>query len=131
MNENLKQHFLGIYQMIISDAEVHPKELELLYKIGKEKGVSEQEIHTTLVTPNSLLSLESLSDDEKIEYLYDLARMAWADGRLDDNERVSITQSCKRLGFQEQHVADIVDFLLEQAKSNISFTDVLKTINEL
>jgi DnaJ-domain-containing protein 1 len=56
MNEKLKQHFLGLYQMILADTEVHPKELELLYQIGKEKGISEQDIQNAIFSPNTLLS---------------------------------------------------------------------------
>ncbi|NDP27162.1 MAG: hypothetical protein GZ087_07025 [Flavobacterium sp.] len=82
MNENEKKMFLGLYQMLLADAEVHPNELEQLYLIGKEKGgINENEIQEAIFSPNTLVSLESLNDDERIEYLYNLARIAWADGR--------------------------------------------------
>ena len=68
MNENFKKLFLELYQMILSDSEVHPQELELLYLLGKDKGISEQEIQAAVFSPNNLFSSESLSDDEKINY---------------------------------------------------------------
>ncbi|MDR3285828.1 MAG: hypothetical protein LBT27_00105 [Prevotellaceae bacterium] len=132
MNEKLKQHFLGLYQMILSDTEVHPKELELLYLIGKEKGVSEQEIQNAIFSPTNLFSFESLSnDDEKIGYLFDLARMAWADGVLDPVERECMINAGKRLGFSEERTADITNFLLEQAENGRSVRDVFETIKTL
>ncbi|MDR0421373.1 MAG: TerB family tellurite resistance protein [Prevotellaceae bacterium] len=132
MDEKIKQHFLGLYQMIISDTEVHPKELELLYQIGREKGVSEQEIQNAILSPNSLfLSADLLNNDEKIEYLFDLARMAWADGVLDDSEKVSLNNACKRLGFSSEYSEEISTFLLEQAKDNKNIKDVLEIIKNL
>jgi uncharacterized tellurite resistance protein B-like protein len=132
MDERLKQHFLGLYQMILADTEVHPKELELLYRIGKEKGVTEQDIQSAIFSPNNLLTSENLlSDDEKIEYLFDLARMAWADDVLDDTEIVSMKSACIRLGFSEEYSADITNFLLEQAKSGKDIAAVLEIIKNL
>jgi hypothetical protein len=72
-----------------------------------------------------------LNDNEKIEHLYDLARMAWADGVLDDTEIESMRAACKRLGFAEEHVVAISEFLLEQACENKNIGDVLKTIENL
>ena len=70
MNENDKKMFLGLYQMLLVDEEVHPNELEILYRIGKEKGgISEAEIQQALFSPNKLLSLESLNDEDRIQYL--------------------------------------------------------------
>ena len=129
MNENDKKMFLGLYQMVLADAEVHPKELELLYQIGKEKcGMSEEDIHRAIFSPNTFISLESLSDEERIEYLYDLARIAWADGKIDDNEKESLQKTCKRFGFAEENAVEISEFLLEQAKENKTFWEELQII---
>jgi len=129
MNENEKKMFLGLYQMLLADAEVHPNELEQLYLIGKEKGgVSENEIQHAIFSPNTLVSLESLNDDDRIEYLYNLARIAWADGRIDEKELEIIRDASKRLGFTEENAVEITEFLLEQAKEKKAFEQVLQTI---
>ena len=129
MKENDKKMFLGLYQMLLADAEVHPKELELLYQIGKEKGgISEEEIQLAVFSPNKFVSLDSLSDDERIEYLYNLSRMAWADGIIDDKEKEILQEASKRLGFAAENAVEISEFLLEQAKVNNSFEEVLQRI---
>lgn len=121
--------FLGLYQMILADAEVNPKELELLYQIGKEKGdISEEEIQQAIFSPNTFVSLESLSDEERIEYLYNLSRIAWADGKVDENEKALLQKASLRLGFADEHVEEISEFLLAEAKENKSFEEVLETI---
>ena len=129
MNENEKKMFLGLYQMVLADAEVHPHELEVLYEIGKEKGgISEEEIQQAIFSSNTLVSMESLSDEERIEYLYNLSRIAWADGKIEDSERKALQESSKRLGFSEENVVEISEFLLGQAKEKKPFEEVLQII---
>ena len=122
--------FLGLYQMMLTDAEVHPFELELLYEIGKEKGgISENEIQQAIFSPNKLVSLENLNDDERIEYLYNLSRIAWADGKIDNKEKETLMEASKRLGFAEENAEQISEFLLHQAKEKKNFEEVLQIIN--
>lgn len=129
MNENEKKMFLGLYQMLLADAEVHPNELELLYQIGKEKsGISEEEIHRAIFSPNMVISIESLSDEARIEYLYNLARIAWADGKIDDKEKEILENTSKRLGFAEENITEITEFLLGRAKEKMPFENVYQII---
>ncbi len=129
MEENNKKMFLGLYQMLLADAEVHPKELELLYQIGKEKGnITEEEIQIAIFSPNTFISLDSLSNDERIEYLYNLSRIAWADGKIDEKEKNILQDASLRLGFAEENSKEIADFLLQQAKEYKSFDEVLQII---
>ena len=128
MNEIDKKMFLGLCQMVLADGEVHPKELELLYQIGKVRGISEEDIQRTIFSPQTFLKTEDLNDEEKIEFLYNLARMAWADDELDDSEIETLQKTSKWLGFSEENVVEISEFLLEQAKEKKSFEEVLQTI---
>lgn len=129
MNENEKKMFLGLYQMLLADAEVHPKELELLYQIGKEKGgISEGEVQKAIFSPNTLLSLDSLSDEDRIEYLYNLSRIAYADGLVDDREKKTLQEATLLFGFAEENVKEISEFLLDQVMQKKSFEEVLQTI---
>lgn len=129
MNEKEKKMFLGLYQMMLTDAEVHPNELELLYEIGTEKGgISENEIQQAIFSPNTLVSLEHLNDDERTEYLYNLSRIAWADGKIDTKEKETLMEASKRLGFAKENAEVISEFLLQQAKEKKTFEEVLQTI---
>jgi uncharacterized tellurite resistance protein B-like protein len=129
MNEKDKKMFLNLYQMVLADGEVHPKELEMLYQIGREQGnISEEEIHQAIFSPNRFASMEDLHNDEKIEYMYNLARIAWADGILDDTEIETLQKTSIRLGFADENAVEISEFLLGQAKEKKSFQEVLQTI---
>jgi DnaJ-domain-containing protein 1 len=128
MKEKSKKLFLEFYQMLLSDAEVHPKELEVLYQFGKKCGVSEEEIQQMLFSPNNFISPKDLSVDEKIEHLYNLAQIAWADGKIEKEEEGTLQNASKRLGFAEENVKEIATFLLDQVHSNKPFEEVLEII---
>ena len=128
MNDNEKKMFLNLYQMVLADDEVHPKELELLYQIGREHDMSEEEIQQAIFSSSTFASMEDLSDDEKIKHLYNLARIAWADGKIDEKEEETLQKASMRLGFAEENAVEISEFLLEQAKEKKSFEKILETI---
>lgn len=131
MTENEKKMFLGLYQMMLADAEIHPNELEMLYQIGKERGgISESEIQQAVFSPNTFVSLNSLNDEERIEYLYNLARIAWADGMVDVKEKDLLQEASRRFGFFEENVITISEFLLKQAKAKKTFEEVLQIIEK-
>lgn len=90
-----------------------------------------EEIQRVLFSPNNFISSEDLNDDEKIEYLYNLARIVWADGKLDEKEIETLQNTSKRLGFAEENIEEITIFLLEQAHDNKFFSEVLETIKSL
>lgn len=131
MDEKEKKMFLGLYQMMLTDAEVHPSELELLYEIGTEKGgITENEIQQAIFSPNTLVSLENLHDEERIEYLYNLSRIACADDKIDTKEKETLMEASKRLGFAKENAEVISEFLLQQAKEKKTFEEVLQTIKK-
>ena len=78
----VKTHFLNLYAMALSDTSIDTMELDLLYRIGEEKGVSKEEIQKLLLHPNEVNFTIPYDVLEKIEYLYDFARLIWLTTRL-------------------------------------------------
>lgn len=130
METTLKGHFLNLYHMALSDAEVDTTELEMLYKIGEEKGVSRIEIDEVVIRPDTIKFSPPESVLEKIESLYDFARIAWADGKIDENEERVMTMFCKKFGFEKENVPTIVKFLLDEAHKGTSKEEILKIVTE-
>ncbi len=129
MDAREKNIFLGLYRMLLVDDEIHPAELGILYQIGKEKGgISEEEIQKAILTTGINLSIDDLSDDDRIEYLYNLSRIAVADGFIDVKEREMLQDTSKLLGFSEENVSEITKFLLDQARESKTFEEVLEII---
>lgn len=129
MNESFKQLFLGLYSMVVADNKTDPKEMELLYQIGRDYGVTNDEINDAII--NSKVDLYSPVDvEEKIRFLYHMARIAWIDGEVVKPEKDLLKQTASRFGFLDENLDGIADFLLKKAEVNTPIEDVIKEINE-
>lgn len=125
----LKSHFLRLYQMAFTDDNFDVLELQMLYRFAEERGVAQEQLNEVLLNPsqNSIIP-EELED--KIEYLYDLALMIWADGVATDDEINTLRKYCLKFGFLEENVEDICGFLLENAKQNVSKKELMNLMQE-
>jgi len=115
--------------MAFSDDNFDVLELQMLYKFAEERGVSEEELNNILLHPSHNTSIpESL--DTRIEYLFDLAVMIWADNKVTEDEENALKKYCLKFGFLETNIEELSSFLLEKAKDGTSKQELLKLINE-
>ncbi|WP_299436250.1 hypothetical protein [uncultured Maribacter sp.] len=119
VSTELKSHFLRLYQIAISDDKFDVLELQMLYKFAEERGVSKDQLNEILLNPSEGSSIpENL--DEKIEYLYDLALMIWADDIATEDEVNTLKKYCLKFEFLEENIDDLCEFLLNNAKEKVS-----------
>lgn len=126
--EKLKSFFLAFYSMVLADGIVEAKELESLYRIGRESyNLTSEEINKYVVSAGTTFVMPEKLED-RISLLYDLAEIAWADGEIDETERTLLARYVVRLGFLEENADEITDFMLKQVKEGISKEDIIKEI---
>ncbi len=117
-----------LYCMILADGIIDVKELEVLYKIGVENyGLTPEQISEAVREAGTSYEFPEKIED-RISLLYELALIAWADGRIEQSERDMIESYALKMGFMEENVNGIIDFLLEQARANIPVGKVLHKI---
>lgn len=128
MDDVLKRHFFNLYCLALSDGYLDFKELQTLYDIGVEHGITPEQINQLVLTANIAPKVpEAIA--EKVECLYDLTRMAWADGKIAQEEHDIIKKCVIRYGFLPENATGIVDYFIESVKENKSKTDILNEIN--
>lgn len=125
LSPQLQSHFLALYCMILADGVIDVKELETLYRIGKEQyGLTEKEINqAVLQNGNSFTVPENI--DSKIKLLYNLATIAWADGVLEDTERNLMRKYISRLGFLDENIDAIAEFIFNSVKEGKTIDETL------
>lgn len=131
MNENLKGHFLNLYMIALSDNSFDEKELEIILKIGEEKGISQDEFEKIIINPTSINIEVPTEFINKIKLLYDFARVIWSDGKIEDDEEISFMKYCKRFGFQKEESQELFDWLIGFAKRNTTSGELEKEIMNL
>jgi len=125
ITENLKAHFLRLYQMAICDDDFSALELKMLYRCAEERGISSKNLDEILLNPINLKSLVPQSIEEKIDYLYDLTVMIWADGIVSPNEYSAMQKYVLMFGFLEENVTPIVDYLIEAVRIGKNKSEIL------
>ena len=128
MNEILKSRFLSLYCMVMADGIVEAKELETLYRIGRENyHLTPEEINKNVVSAGtSFVAPDKIED--RIAILYEMAEIAWADGEIDDTEKSLLARYAIRLGFKEENADEIADFMLQNVKDEVSKDQVINLI---
>ncbi|RKS96660.1 tellurite resistance TerB family protein [Chryseobacterium defluvii] len=125
ITETLKAHFLRLYQMAICDDDFSALELKMMYNCAKERGISSKNLDEILLNPINIKSLVPKTIEEKIDYLYDLTVMIWADGVVSPNEYSAMEKYVVMFGFLEENVKAIVDYLIEAVKIGKDKNEIL------
>ncbi len=117
--------------MAFSDDNFDVLELQMLYKFASDRGVSKQDLEEILLHPSQISSIPE-NIEEKIEYLYDLAIMIWADDIATADEINTLKKYCLKFGFLEENILELSDFLLAKAKEKTPKEDLInQIINQL
>ncbi len=129
MDEKLKSKFIALYCMILADGIIDIREMETLYRIGRENyGIEAETINNAVRECGTSFNLPE-EPNEKIALLYNLAEIALADDNLDPSEKSLIKKYALRMGFLEENIDGIIKFLIEKARQKASLEQVLEEIN--
>lgn len=125
ISSKIKMQFLRLYSIAIADRDFDEKEKEFLIKFAKEKGVKEQQVKDILFQKINVKIPKE--DDKKIAYLYDLAKMIWADKKVKDEEEKMFCYFAKNFNFLNEK--ELLDLMVEHVKKNTpleKFKDSIK-----
>lgn len=124
----LKSHFLRLYQIACTDENFDVLEMKQLYKFAEQRGVDTEHLNNILINPVQRMEVPE-SIQRKIEYLYDLAIMIWADKKVTDDEYNLLKKYCGTFEFLPENITKICDYLIDCAKKETQLQDVLNSIN--
>lgn len=129
MSLELKSHFLRLYQMALSDDQFDVLELQMLYHFADERGIPKEELDKLFLNPiNTELSIpENLNT--RIEYLYDFAKIIWADEKITDDELNMLKKYCRKFNFLDENINELTSYLIDCVKKGISKEEIIKQLN--
>lgn len=129
ISNELKSHFLRLYQMAITDDNFSPLELKMLYKFAEDRNVPKDELDKILLTASNELVIPR-TIEKRVEYLYDLACMIWADGIVTEDERNTLKKYCKKFEFLDENIEELTFHLLDSVEKGVSKDEILNSLKE-
>jgi uncharacterized tellurite resistance protein B-like protein len=128
-----EDHFAAIVRIAMSDGVINDAEKAFLDRLARNLNVSEHDYKEILKDYKTHPINPPLSFDSRLERLYDLSRMLWAD-HLEGKDQVKMLRKiCIGLGFKSENVKYITDKALKLVHQNIdldTFTEEMRTMNQ-
>ncbi len=128
ISPEIKGHFLRLFQMAMTDDDFSPEEWKMLYQFANERGISHQELDKILLSTTGDLTIPK-TIEKRIEYLYDLARMIWADGKVTEDEKRTLSKYCKKFEFLDENIPELTKYLLDAVKEGKTKEEILNELN--
>ena len=126
----LKSHFYNLFSIALADSTIDPLEIKFLYDLGVSRGFDKNEIDYIIENPHKVRFFMPQTVYEKIEQLYDLVQMMLADGIVEPREIVICEAIGKKIGFMEENIRDLIDFLIEECKKGTPKNELIETVKE-
>jgi uncharacterized tellurite resistance protein B-like protein len=104
-----KGHFSAIVRVALSDGEITPDELEFINRLAKNLEISADEYEEIMENPMKYPINPPYLYIHRLERLYDLARMVYADHVLGPKQKEILIKFALALGFTPGNVNYIVD----------------------
>ena len=116
-----KSHFSAIVRVALSDGELSSEEREFLDKLAIRLDISKTEYEEILENPSKYPINPPVLYTQRLERLYDLARMVDVDHHLGESQIKLLRKFCLALGFTPGNVSYIVDkaLVLVEAKADL------------
>jgi len=100
-----KNHIKNLLALAKADGVMHPKEEALLYKIGKRYGLKDRQVKLLVDTKEKFEMNVPDNHNDRMNLLYDLILMVYADDVIDKHEIDFCEEAVKRFGMKKQLVS--------------------------
>ncbi len=95
----------------LAEADKHfaKAEREMIFRLAKIRNFSEEEVNALIRKPEPIDTLDALSNDQKLNYLYDCLDLIHVDNKVFESELTFCKSIATKLGFKK----NVIDFLVD------------------
>jgi len=104
----LKEQLSLLISLARIDGNLADEELQLIKQIGLANGMTREEINDAIENPREARHLETLDDDERFEYIYNIVQLMKIDGKLYEKEIKFTSDVAARLGYDKAVLFELV-----------------------
>lgn len=124
-------HFASIVRLALADDIITEGEEKLLKRVAKRFHILEEKYKEILENPDEYSQVTPHSYDERIEHLYDLATMVFADDDASKEEAKVLKKICIGLGFPIDNAEKVTDEAIHLILNNNDLEDFSKAIKRV
>jgi len=128
-----QDHFAAIVRVAMSDDVINDAEKAFLDRLAIRLNITDEVYKEILKDYKSHPINPPVSYDQRLERLYDLARMVWADNMEQKSQVKMLRKMCIGLGFNPDNVKYITDKALTLVHYEVDldeFIEKMKTMNQ-
>jgi uncharacterized membrane protein YebE (DUF533 family) len=103
-----KSHIKNLLALAKVDGTIHPEEEALLYRIGKKYGLKDRQVKQLVDLDEKFDVVVPDNHHDKMNLLYDLILMVYADGVVDQHEIQFCEEAVERFGMRKGLVAWLI-----------------------
>lgn len=122
-----KAHFAAIVNLALVDDHISEEEKAFIDRLAIYLEIDPDEVAEIMESPNKYKSAPPADKNSRLERLYDLSRMVFADNIADDNEKKLLNKLVIGLGFDADSSDKIVEKALEMVAKGIDLDDFIET----
>lgn len=126
-----QDHFAAIVRVAMSDGVITDEERAFLHRLAARLNISEEEYKIILKDYKSHEINPPSSYDKRLERLYDLARMVYADRVLGEKQTAMLERLGIGLGFSTGNIAYVVDKALKLVNAGVDRDNFIKEIKNM
>ena len=112
-----KEHFGHLIQIAMADGKIETSELEMLHRFGSKLGLTATEVDDLLEASIKSAYIPPYELEKRFGQLFDVVKMVFADGKVDNNEMRLATGIALKSGFTEQEIPVLLALLISGIKN--------------
>lgn len=123
-------HFASIATLAAVDGEVNPQEMKLLAHFARKLDISETDFKEVMKKSNKYPIEPQNSSELRLERLFDLFKIIFADNDVEDKEMVLLKKYAIGLGYPSDKADKIIKKSIAIFRGRIDFEDYLYLIKK-
>lgn len=124
-------HFASIVRLALADEVITEGEEKFLKRLAKRFHILEEKYKEILENPNEYSQETPLGYEERIEHLYDLSMMVFADNKVSIEEAKVLKKLVIGLGFPLDNAEKVTDEAIHLILNNNDLEDFSKAIKKV
>ena len=126
-----EDHFAAIVRLAMEDSVITDEEQAFLDRLARNLDISEEDYKSILKDYKSQPINPPTSYNHRLERLYDLARMVYADQIRDLEQVLLLKKIAIGLGFSPENAKYVVDKSLDLVKEGVDLEDFMTEIKTM